>query len=908
MLQVVWVAGAALFLLAAATVGTPAGKVLHSKLPSGEVQGYEDKPAAGRLMSRRSVDLRDAKAHVDDSRLPRDVTPTAYHLDLHPFPEEGFFKGRVQINVTCHEATNIIILHAHENLRIAHSEVTVKQLVGRPASQPKDPNVKADYPFSHRGNGSSVSSVLPVTISSTKKEPSKQWYVISLADKLKKDMVYQLDLSFTGTLTSDTTQGFFRASYQLHRTKEERWFAATKMAPSNARLVFPCFDEPELKASFEISVARTSRMTALSNMPVRSIDEMRNETEWSWVHFQETPLMSTFSVAVVLLDLETISTHAKGGVRVSVFARPSFLSQVQDVLRKACLMLEFMENYLTVPFPLPKLDLVALPYYSDPEPADLWGLIILKESDFVNEEGLSWRLAVEVAQQWLGHLATPAWWNDSRIKKALANYVASMAAEQDKLNWNPVTGYSLYYEYSKRHPYAGLGSQEEYIKVTRLQWLLRMLNYTLTEATFRDGLRTFVQGKKFKTFNEDELWEALTSQAREDMTLEESISVQEIVKSWVTKDRFPVVTVARDYQDNSASVEQHVFLKDRPQDMCERDSLLWCIPLIYMTADNLDVSAPRDPVVWMKEERYININNLPGPDFFIIVNPDEIGMFMVNYDQQNWALLLDYLRGPGPQIPPATRAKLLHDAWNLAYGGELDMATALNMTLFLERETDPIVWEVMFTMIDHLGRRISGTDAGLKFEEYARFLLARLVESLGAPQPDDCSEKTELRSRARVCLCQLGHQPCVVDARDAYSKWMQAEDPDAGNLVPDPYLCTVFQWGTMEEWEFGLKRVIRFPSDRRQSERHYLLKTLAGCPRQEEKVERILNVTLLEDGNNFTDSDIRLVLNMLTGRSTGYTTLFHFLSQNWEQLRERYVHLNCSALYEQRHQKKRTIF
>jgi hypothetical protein len=91
-------------------------------------------------------------------------------------------------------------------------------------------------------------------------------------------------------------------------------------------------------------------------------------------------------------------------------------------------------------------------------------------------------------------------------------------------------------------------------------------------------------------------------------------------------------------------------------------------------------------------------------------------MFMVNYDQQNWALLLDYLQGPWPKIPPATRAKLLHDAWNLAYGGELDMATALNMTLFLERETDPLVWEVMFTMIDHFGRRISGTDAGIKFE------------------------------------------------------------------------------------------------------------------------------------------------------------------------------------------------
>lgn len=95
---------------------------------------------------------------------------------------------------------------------------------------------------------------------------------------------------------------------------------------------------------------------------------------------------------------------------------------------------------------------------------------------------------------------------------------------------------------------------------------------------------------------------------------------------------------------------------------------------------------------------------------------------MVNYDQQNWALLLDYLRGPDPQIPSATRAKLLHDAWNLAYGGELDIATALNMTLFLEQETNLSVWEVMFTMIDHIGRRISGTEAGLKFEVSSIFI------------------------------------------------------------------------------------------------------------------------------------------------------------------------------------------
>ncbi|XP_069676743.1 aminopeptidase N-like isoform X2 [Periplaneta americana] len=865
MLRTMWLL---LLLLAAAVLGSPAGKVLHAK----GSQHHDDKHASGRSMTRRSVDMTDAKVHIDDSRLPRDVVPTGYHLELHPFPSEGHFKGRVRINVTCREPTNTITLHAHEQLHIAHSEVTVKHL-----------NARADYPFNHKGS----SSVLPVTVASTKKEPSKQWYVVTLAENLKKDANYQLDLAFTGSLSSDSTQGFFRASYQLHRTKEERWFAAAKMSPSNARRVLPCFDEPDLKAPFKISIAIAKRMTALSNMPTSSTEEMANMTSWSWVHFQETPPMSTFSLAIAVLDLESTSLPTTtGGVRMSVYARPSFMSQVQEVLSKAVPIMETIQEYLTEPFPLPKMDIVALPKYADPEPADHWGLIILRESDFINDEILSWRLADEVVQQWLGHLTTPAWWGaDARTNKALANFLATMAAQQ---SWNLVTGYTLFYEYSRRHPHAGSGSQEEYTKITRTQWLFRMLNYSLSGGSFKDGLRHFLQDKKFKTFTEDDIWDALTHQAHEDVTLEESITVQQIAKSWLSRERFPVVTVTRDYHDNSASVEQHVFLKERPQDMQERDSLLWWVPLMYLTQDNLDSGAPHEPVVWMKEEKLASLSNLPGPESFIVVNPDEIGMFMVNYDQQNWGLLLEYLQSPDQQMPTATRAKLLHDAWNLAYGGELNIATALNMTLFLEHEQKLPVWEVTFTMISHLGRRVSGTAAGLKFEDYTRCILTRLYNTLGEPQPEECPKKTKLRSLTHFYLCQLGYQPCVKEARASYSRWMQSEDPDAGNPVPESAICTVFQWGTMEEWEFGLQRLVQLPASRKQSERHYLLKTLASCPRQEEKVERILNITLLEGNDNFTEADARLVLSMMSGSANGYTTLLNFLSRNWDDLKQRF--------------------
>lgn len=99
--------------------------------------------------------------------------------------------------------------------------------------------------------------------------------------------------------------------------------------------------------------------------------------------------------------------------------------------------------------------------------------------------------------------------------------------------------------------------------------------------------------------------------------------------------------------------------------------------------------------------------------------------------------------------------------------------------------------------------------------------------------------------------------------------------------MANQYICPVFKWGTREEWEFGLERVINFPASRRQNERTYLLKTLSGCPTDKWKFQKLLNITVLEENGNFTESDITLIFSMLTGNGNGYTSLFHFLQQNW---------------------------
>ena len=119
---------------------------------AGSLHGYEDKHSAGHSASRRSVDTSYTNAQADDSNLPRDVLPEAYKLELRPFPEEGYFTGRVRINITCHKATHAITLHAHDSLQIAHSEVTVRQLGGGPPSlKLEDPSIKRDRPFNDKG-------------------------------------------------------------------------------------------------------------------------------------------------------------------------------------------------------------------------------------------------------------------------------------------------------------------------------------------------------------------------------------------------------------------------------------------------------------------------------------------------------------------------------------------------------------------------------------------------------------------------------------------------------------------------------------------------------------------------------------------------------------------------------------
>nr|CAD7399422.1 unnamed protein product [Timema poppensis] len=850
--------------------------------------------------ARRSIDLKDALSHMNDFYLPRAVIPNSYRLKLIPNVDEGQFKGHVWINVTCMEATDTIVLHAHEDLNISQSTISVKQISADGEARVSEAVMKIK---------NTSPSIRELSVSGTKKEIAKQWYIIMLAESLKKNTMYEVQLNFLGQLNDEHNEGFFRGYYVDSKTQQKKWYAGTQMRSTNARRVFPCFDEPALKATFDISVGAKRKYHVWSNMPIKDTEEMPEDTAWLWHHFQTTPVMSTFSAGVFVSDFHyatfTGDSFQEGYLRVS--ARPEFLGQLEASEKVLSESLTFMQNILDVPYPLMKLDLVAIPDNQTYFPDDLWGLLIYKESDLTGEGSL-WYIARDVAAQWIGHLTTTYWWSDSLINVAITEYLAQEFVKQRLNTYSPLE-HALLYAFSKPEPYSNKAVQRESSDVSRVCWLLKMLNFTLSDETFKRGMHRFLDDRKYKTFHYEDLWDSLTIQGRNDETLPEDIRVSDIAKSWISKERYPFITVTRDYEKNTAQVKQQIFLRERPHDISGRD-MVWYIPLMYITPDNLNASVPR-PKAWMKNQKEVTVQNLPDKDQFVIFNPEETenyskkyapffnlshpktGMFLVNYDEKNWELITQYLKdslqGKKPNVPAATRGKVLHDAWNLAFGGELSFATALNVSEFLKYETDDYAWDRMLTMFDHVGRYMDGISVGKKFKDFMIQLMNEAIINLDKSKPSEALLITKLQHQSESI-----NPPIYNEQEQAlYKDWIETQDPHkicdytSGPPKGMAPICQAFKQGTMEEYEAGLQHTINMMKKVPGGECQIVVKYLIGCPRQPEKIERLLNAIFIEGNPAFTDRSIEITIIQSTSNYVGWFTLFRFLENNWDIVKSR---------------------
>uniref|UniRef100_V5ICM7 Putative puromycin-sensitive aminopeptidase n=1 Tax=Ixodes ricinus TaxID=34613 RepID=V5ICM7_IXORI len=341
---------------------------------------------------------------VTDLRLPRSVQPLHYEVELAPRLFGDFaFTGVVAVTMHCLSATDAVVMHS------------------------KDLNV-SDVSVEETDSNDLVPCGAPVH------DAVRQFLRLPLHKTLSAGSNYTLRMRFRGWLNDDLA-GFYRSSY-TDAAGNKRWLAATQFQATDARRAFPCFDEPDMKATFAVTMVRPSNLTAISNMPLKSTVDRGNGLMADT--FETTVKMSTYLLAFVVSDFQY-----HGNEKFKVWARADAITAVEYSLSIGPKILEYYEEYFSIKYPLPKTDMIALPDFSAGA-MENWGLVTFRETSLLFNKGASSSynkqrvaevVAHELAHQWFGNLVTMEWWDDLWLNEGFATYVEYIGTDVVHKDW-----------------------------------------------------------------------------------------------------------------------------------------------------------------------------------------------------------------------------------------------------------------------------------------------------------------------------------------------------------------------------------------------------------------------------------------------------------------------------------------
>ena len=517
----------------------------------------------------------------------------------------------------------------------------------------------------------------------------------------------------------------------------------TDLEPTGARQVLPCLDRPDVKAVFSVEVTHPAPLTAISNSP--PAESGPAEDGRTRVRFAPTPPMSTYLLYVGVGPFEE-RTEESRSPRVIVAAAKGRANEGAFALAQARPILDYFADYYGIPFPLPKLHLVAVPHYGSGA-MENWGAITFQEyyllltprSPAATRQELAVVLAHEIAHQWFGNLVTMRWWSDLWLNESFATFASFRAIDAlfpewrvwegflrtqtaGAMRWDALPGtHPVHLEVSEPDQVQQIFDEISYGKGASV---LRMVNGYVGEERFRDGVSRYLRTHREGNADASDLGTALARSAEE--------PVDRVISAWVERDGFPLVEV-------SQSAGRLRFRQRRFSAPDGRAESPWPIPLTYRAGAathrrlfdgaSLDLPAPT-----------------AGP---LVVNPGRTGFYRVRYDGE----LHDRLLRSFDALDPVDRWGLLNDALALTLAGASPLDDYLSLVTRLSAEDDPfVVHELVATFSAHfpLLRRIP------RWLEAMRATSAAQLDRLGLThQPRDAERTKMLREGlldARVCL------------------------------------------------------------------------------------------------------------------------------------------------------------
>jgi aminopeptidase N len=587
---------------------------------------------------------------------------------------------------------------------------------------------------------------------------------------------HRLRIEFTARINR-FDRGFFFVDYPSDGGVKR--LLTSKLEPADARRIFPCWDEPAFKAGFSLTATVPRRVLAVGNMPV--LREEPVEPDLKKVTFAPTPKMSTYLFVLTVGELERITAEVEG-VTIGVVATSGKAAKGQFALDSAVKLLAWFDDYFGVKYPLPKLDLIAVPGGFGGA-MENWGGITFFESRLLFDpatnpdsarRGIFSIIAHEMAHQWFGDLVTMAWWDNLWLNEGFATWMATKAAEQFHPQWQSwLNGYgqkqfamSLDARRTS-HPIQQPVADEseamiafDAITYNKGQALIRMLENYLGEAAFRDGIRAYMAKHAYGNTTTADLWRALERASHKPVT--------EIAASFTEQDGVPLILAETACNGGSQrlSLRQDRFVV-APAGAAALSPRNWQMPVVVGRIG----PTPSAETVLLQGSADIAAGSCGEA---VKVNLGDIGYYRVAYGPASAAALARALQ----QMLPNDRVNFLADGWAMVQAGRAEPSSYFALVESVSIDDRRPVWDQIITTFSAINRLSRGRPERPALQRYISGKLRPVLDRLGWDgdgSGDD--DSTLLRGSLIWTLGELGDEAVIAEAKRRFAGFLR--DPDS---------------------------------------------------------------------------------------------------------------------------------
>lgn len=756
--------------------------------------------------------------------LPDNVIPKHYKLFLEPDLSKYTYKGNVGIDLEVQRPTNKLSLNAFE---LTFSKVSFEGV----------DSINQEY------------------------NKDAQMVTWTFPESVTKDG--RLEIEFDGIL-NDQMCGFYRS---LHKDADgnTRCVATTQMEPTDCRRAFPCFDEPALKATFDISIAADPEMTVISNSSVQSTSP-RDDGKVLTV-FNTTPKMSTYLVAFVVGELRFVQSDSFR-VPVRVYATPGLEERCQFSADLAARTLAFFEEKFGIEYPLPKCDMVGLHDFSAGA-MENWGLITYRLVEIMYDEkkdSLSTKQRVaevvqhELAHQWFGNLVTMEWWEGLWLNEGFATWMSWFSSNHFFPEWRVWESYvtnvakgclsldglrsshPIEVPVSRADEVAQIFDAISYLKGS---CVIRMISKYLGEDEFIRGISHYLRKHAYGNTTTEDLWVALSESSGKE--------VKALMEVWTKEQGYPLLTLHDD-----GTLEQHRYLKTAdvgPED----DKTLYPVFLGIRKSDGTV-----DSTHLLKDRSTV----LKGD--YLKLNADQTGIFRVQYTDAHLKVLAS-----SDKLSVEDRVGLIMDLGALS-GGYVSSTQLLSLIQQWYNEKSPVVWLAMDDEIRNISGLLRYDSEILRdlFKSFrAKITLPKLRELGYHFTDEDTAQTAQLRSRLFSSAIKVENSEVVKTALEMFEQHGFDVNP---NLRPSVF-SAVSKFGNSEQWE---KLFTHYVEGTHGASGNDALISL-GATEDESKLRRILDSVL---STEIRPQDGFFALAGVASNNKGQVMLWNWLQKNWSEL------------------------